>query len=513
MKELIRKILKEELGVPDNIVNVANQIFDNILSNVKDNETIEELDNKEFIFKDNFQIADLKFKKVEFSFDFRINHEDDNIQIAGMATGGTFKITKKFKIKSTIDKNSFNLKFIIFVPETSTGKDVKDYMTKEKVEFISSLTHELKHRYDDFKKPKTSLTARGEYQTYSSNGFGDITPINKFFHQLYFTHSIENLVRPSEFAGAIEAAGITKKGFYEFLTNYRTYKELKGIYNFTYEGLRESLIDYIPNIKKLFDINDIEYDGLSNDEIIDKTLSLVLLNIKQWNAQSIHKLLIISPIEMFMGFSGDKNDFFNNYLKKLSKFEGNFKKYFEYEEKMFKFVASKMIKKISKIYAMTKNDTNESIINWELWQKLNGNKQEIVTEFSFLKESDGRLPQTHPMIKAIVKVVGEAGEFDDSYSMPYSDNDDMVDYHIGYHISKISLWEEEDGDYAGTIKLILDDILIGDSEQDEWDRVYYRDDLPSWSWERLEENILEKIEQWIPNVGVDIELIFPGPKN
>jgi hypothetical protein len=130
-----------------------------------------------------------------------------------------------------------------------------------------------------------------------------------------------------------------------------------------------------------------------------------------------------------------------------------------------------------------------------------------------LGESDGRLPQTHPMIKAIVKVVGEAGEFDDSYSMPYSDNDDMVDYHIGYHISKISLWEEEDGDYAGTIKLILDDILIGDSEQDEWDRVYYRDDLPSWSWERLEENILEKIEQWIPNVGVDIELIFPGPNN
>ena len=111
---------------------------------------------------------------------------------------------------------------------------------------------------------------------------------------------------------------------------------------------------------------------------------------------------------MFMGFSGDKNDFFNNYLSKLSKFQGNFKKYFEYEEKMFKFVASKMIKKISKIYAMTKNDTNESIIDWELWQKLNGKKQEIVTEFSFLKESNGRLPQTHPTIKAIVKVVGEA---------------------------------------------------------------------------------------------------------
>jgi hypothetical protein len=29
----------------------------------------------------------------------------------------------------------------------------------------------------------------------------------------------------------------------------------------------------------------------------------------------------------------------------------------------------------------------------------------------------------------------------------------------------------------------------------------------------MEEDILSKIEQWIPNVGVDIELTFPGPKN
>ena len=129
------------------------------------------------------------------------------------------------------------------------------------------------------------------------------------------------------------------------------------------------------------------------------------------------------------------------------------------------------------------------------------------------EETDYRLPQTHPMIKAIVKVVGKAGEFDDSYSMPYSDNDDMVDYHIGYHIDKISLWEEGNGEFSGTIKLIIDDILIGESNLDEWERVYWRDDLPSWSWDRMEEDILSKIEQWIPNVGVDIELTFPGPKN
>jgi hypothetical protein len=213
---------------------------------------------------------------------------------------------------------------------------------------------------------------------------------------------------------------------------------------------------------------------------------------------------------MLLGFKGKKDEFYTKYVRKLMRFDEDYKKYFEYEQKMFNFVATKMIKKISKVYAMTKDDTNESNINWELWQKVKGVNNEIVTEFTYLKESDGRLPQTHPMIKAITKVVGEAGVFEDSYSIPYSDNDDMVDYRIEYHIKKISLWEEEDGEFSGTIKLIIDRIILGEANGDDWTRVYYRDDLPSWSWDRMEEEILSKVEQWIPNVGLDFDLIFPG---
>jgi hypothetical protein len=510
VKELIRKILKEEVGVPNNIVNVANQIYNQVINNIDDDETVGDIDSVETNINGKFQIGDLKFKNIEYIFDFKENTINDEIGIAGMATGGGFKVTKKFKIKSTIDNNVFHIKFVMVAPFSATGKEIKEYIKQEKVEFISSITHELKHKYDDYKKPKTSLTDRGEYIAYTNNGFGDITPINKFFHHLYFTHNIENLVRPSELAGAIEAGEITKKGFYEFLTNGRVFKELKQIQNFTYEGLRDSLKDYISNIKELFDINDIDYKGLTDDELIDKTLGLVLLNVQQWKAESVHRLLMTNPIEMLLGFRGDKDKFFNDYINQASKFKKDFKKYFEYEEKVFKFVATKMIKKISKVYAMTKDDTNESIINWELWQKVNGSKNEIVTEFTYLKESDGRLPQTHPMIKAITKVVGNAGVFEDSYSMPYSDNDDMVDYRIEYHIKKISLWEEEDGEFSGTIKLIIDRIILGEANGDDWTRVYYRDDLPSWSWDRMEEEILSKVEQWIPNVGLDFDLIFPG---
>lgn len=509
MKELIKKIIKEAVGVPNNIVNVANQIFNHVIDNLVDTDTVEEIDDFKIYYEGKFKIGDLKFDAIDYRFEFHIDDKYE-IGIAGMATGGGFKVTKKFKIKSTLNKNAFHLQFIMTVPPGTTGKDIKDYMRKEKTEFISSITHELKHKYDDFKKPKTSLTARGEYMAVTNNNFANITPINKFIHNLYFTHTIENLVRPSELAGAIESGEISKKGFYKFLTNNRVFKDLKEIQGFTYEGFREQLKNYIDKIKVLFDNNDVDYKGLSDNEIIDKVLELLLLNLREWKMKTVRGLLMNSPVEMVFGFQGEKGKFFNKYLQKLSKYEGDFKKYFEYEEKMFNFVATKMIKKISKVYSMTKNDTNESIINWELWHKVKGTNSNIVTESKSWADRNYLLPKKHPMVQAIIKVVGEAGVYNDSFIEPYDEN--MVDFQIDYHIDKVSLWADEDGDYNGTIYLMLDKIILGDSDGDDWTRVYGRDDSPSFCWDAMEEEIIERIKKWIPNVGVDIALIFPGYK-
>jgi len=510
VRELIRKVIKEALGVPDNIVNVANQIFDNIINSVKDKTTVEELDGKPFVFKGDYRIADFNFKKVEFVFEFMTDYDNNNIEILGMATRASSKITKKFKIKTILDKNKFTLKFTIVAPDNTTGKEIKDYMIKEKVEFISSISHELKHRYDDFKKQKSSLTRRAEYMAVNKSRFGDVTPINDFLFNLYFVHSIENLVRPSELAGAINAGDVTKKGFYEFLTNYRVYKKLKEIQGFTYEGFRESLKQYIPQIKDLFDDNNINYTGMTEDEFIDKTLEIVLVNLMNWRAKSTYQLLASHPLELF---TGKKDKFFNKYLEKLSRFNDDFKKYFEYEEKMFRFVATKMIKKISKLYDMAKNQTNESIINWELWHKLKGNDNKIVTEFKYLKEStDYILPTKHPMVQGIIKLVGSNSEFTDFYTQPYADNEESVDYVIKYNIDKISLWKE-DSDYVGTIRLNIEGIFVGDSDSNKFERMYYRDDLPELCWENFEDSILNEIEKFMPNISVDITLKFPGPKN
>jgi hypothetical protein len=60
------------------------------------------------------------------------------------------------------------------------------------------------------------------------------------------------------------------------------------------------------------------------------------------------------------------------------KYEKNPTKFFEDEIENFQYIANKMIKKISKVYALAKDDkqpVEESILNWELYQKVKEQKE------------------------------------------------------------------------------------------------------------------------------------------
>ncbi len=59
--------------------------------------------------------------------------------------------------------------------------------------------------------------------------------------------------------------------------------------------------------------------------------------------------------------------------------------FFETEEKNFHILATKMIKKLSKLYDMADNDTNlnESIYNWEWFQKIYNENYKITNEIKF----------------------------------------------------------------------------------------------------------------------------------
>jgi len=76
------------------------------------------------------------------------------------------------------------------------------------------------------------------------------------------------------------------------------------------------------------------------------------------------------------------------FLSYVMKYQKNPTKFFEDEIENFQYIANKMIKKISKVYALAKDDdaVSESIINWELHQKVREQKYgtpKIHTKYNF----------------------------------------------------------------------------------------------------------------------------------
>ncbi|MDV7398135.1 hypothetical protein RZS08_42425, partial [Arthrospira platensis SPKY1] len=91
-------------------------------------------------------------------------------------------------------KNEIKLSITIGVPEEDDFFSIQELFKDEKQIIITSLSHELMHAYEMYKKKISSPQSRASYEAYKNVRFG-IEPIDKFLHDLYFIHSIENVVR------------------------------------------------------------------------------------------------------------------------------------------------------------------------------------------------------------------------------------------------------------------------------------------------------------------------------
>ena len=177
---------------------------------------------------------------------------------------------------------------------------------------------------------------------------------------MYFAHTTENLVRASEIFAALEENGITKKDFYNFITNHKTYTMYKEGSELTYEGLRNELKSIVPNIKKTFDDNGIYYPkNISDDDMVDLTLLKFFETLLNWKAGIMNEFLSNNFLEMMLGFSGGKQNYFENYLKKIGRFGGDYERFFKYEINQIRHISRKMMKKISKLYSLI-NEKNPS---------------------------------------------------------------------------------------------------------------------------------------------------------
>ena len=406
------KYINEALGVPDNILDATEVVFDIFAQNIKSIRTKKE----QYVFGGDLDIELGDKKKIKIDeYELEVNiTELSEIKgkpvILSMGMGQRFKFDRDVMMKrieqSTIAE--FEIEFGVSDDDDEwEPSDLYEVFMNDKDAHLSSLAHEIKHKYD---KQAKEIDLVGRDADYVANQrrstFGIPVIDNQFFRYMYFINATENLVRPTELASEMKTRNITKSQFREFLENQRVYQELIEIKNFSYEKLIEGLYEQMRRVDVLLDHVDEDPTDMTDEEKINRVLELVYINISNIR------------IETFMEMVSNKEDAVKNFLQQLmgglpdilkqdddkekmdklkrrfinyvSKYEKEPLKFFQDECKNFNFMANKVLKSIGKLYALAKDDdeVNESILNWELHQKLmekKYGKRKIETKFNFLK--------------------------------------------------------------------------------------------------------------------------------
>ena len=372
------------LGVPSGIYQAAVTVYEEFIKNF-----IDELDESITSYQIDYnlnppvQIADLTIKEIKFTVEITETNTVEAPKIWGWAhlTG--------LKSETDDEKPEFiyhkftgivKLKLDLAVPENWNAEDLKIFLFENYKDSISSIAHELKHQYDEFKQKKANLRVLVNYHA-AKKMIGSLPPLRQLAFDLYYVANIESLVRPSEIAAEMILRDIDKRQFLNFLTSTETYEKLRKISQFSKENFKNSLHNYIDDIKEIFKENNVDLDeNQSDDEIVEKMIKIWINTYRNRNIEHFIYLVATNRIESIFGLSGKKLGWLKKFTKnKLDKIMSDPDKFLDKTENLFKFVSTKMMKKIAKLYDyIGEQPMKESIVDPELYGMFkNGNIFEI----------------------------------------------------------------------------------------------------------------------------------------
>jgi hypothetical protein len=404
------KFINEALGVPDSILNAAEEVFDIVVNDVKSID--EKEDTYAFSGDLDFELGDKK-KIVIDGYELTVNVEEldgynGNVLIMSMGMGQSFNFDREVMMKRIEPSTTAEIEITFGVSENWEPHELYDTIMKERVKHLSAIAHELKHKYDKQAKELDLVGRDAEYTaTQRMSTFGIPVIDHKFFRYMYYISIAENLVRTTEVASELKSKNITKSQFKEFLENNNVYKEFIEIKNFTFNSLIEGMKEQMNRVDALLEHIGTDPENMSENEKIDEVLNLVYVNLVNLRMGIFNDMISdkADEIRNFLklmsknvpSFLEDDNkekmeNLRNKFLNYLIKFQNNPTGFFEDECEKFNYISTKMLKKISKLYAMAKDDeqpVSESIINWELHQQLmekKYGKRKIETEFKFKKK-------------------------------------------------------------------------------------------------------------------------------
>ena len=374
---MMRQRIKEAVGVPANIEIAAQNLYNDIAKKLKNKEIgPEDVVKFKFINKDDrYSFADFKpkFITVEFglgtySGDAIDNNTGNKITgglVHGMGFSKASKLNDVFDLISIDTDGGVELNIDYAQPEDDeewSGNKILDTMEKNKSNSVSSLGHELKHAYDNFKKPTEKVVDRSNYSGFQRSRSG-VRPMDQFMFNMYFINQIENLVRPTEsYIEMVSDGVVTKEQFLKFLLNSKTYKTLVQIRDSSFDTLVEDLKGYETEIDDYLNNTVDNYDSSSLD--IDDKVKYFLKVFAFSTARKVHEVRkqLLTPVtNLFqMLFGGNDNPeadkFLDSTLGDLVKMMDNPNKFYYTSIENMKKIAIKMMKKLSKLYSLINKD-------------------------------------------------------------------------------------------------------------------------------------------------------------
>lgn len=410
IKKIIKKIITERLGVPDNITKTSELIYNQIIQLIDDSSETNEIgDTFQKSLYGDYGFMDLRFNEILLEIKTSESSEpNEPLELYGLTVSAPSHIDKDYNIVKNTDFSKIKLTVQFAVGENVNWglNTIKSLMLENKSLFVSSLSHELHHVYDTFKIPFERGTRRPSYQSFHSLGFG-VMSINEFLFYCYFAHAIENVVRTSEFYSYMESKEITKSQFKEFFNENHIIKKLKWARDFKLDDLISKLHNEIPRIDNFlaqanahehFDIPFDITDSKNDTEKIYLFLNLVFKYVRRYQENAYLEFLystksplddiamMFAPAHIKEKLIQDENkrrELFNSFKAKLKKYK-NYQDFFGNEEKRLNFVGEKLIRKLAKLYAMAKDDVNEEkssvILNWEKYHDVNKTHEKTIEE-------------------------------------------------------------------------------------------------------------------------------------
>jgi len=389
------RLITEALGVPNKILEAAEMLYNVVEQDIKSIDSIE--DEYEFDGDIEFELGgkhevmiDSYVLKVDIE---KIRGEEGVLDIISMGMGGGFAFNRDVYMKETEPSTTLDLTITFAVGENWEPEGLIRKMEEERDEHVASLAHELKHKYDKQSKKFGLIGPDALYQATQRRGnFGIPVLDGVFFRYMYYIHGIENLVRAVEVASSMRSKNITKSQFREFIENNRVYRELVQIKNFTFEDFINQLKESEDRLDALLNHIGEDPSNMTIDQKIDRVLEVAYIDLVNNRMEMFVRMtehhmddmlrfgaqLGVLPSHLDKGVEKLKktDEIRQKFLKYVMKYEKNPTKFFKDEIENFQYIANKMIKKISKVYALAKDDeqVSESILNWDLHQQIKEKK-------------------------------------------------------------------------------------------------------------------------------------------